>query len=908
MADASQARLAPQAYENAFINGPSPRASHNLLQTRLSAAQKLNESLADVYKERAAIEQQYVASLQKLQSKRGPSGGVGARGELGGLGNVWEMVWGEVAETASAHSNLEKKMRDEVEAPLRKMGNKGDWGKLSLFDGNLDKTIKNLESCQTRFQKAQKKVDSSRKEKTMSELSDAQSGLADAQQGWLIESPQVFGLYQAVEEGRLGEIKEILAKWETSRSDVAQREMEGSERVMMGILNWDTMEDLQEFLLKKGHGGGGGGGRSAPPQANGNRNVSNASAMSGMSRAPTVRRQSSVTSSGGPIGGGGGDFNPSNSSSGLGSSLNPLKSVFGRNRNRASSVATSRSGNGTARPGNATNDSYGGGGGGGGFDSLGDGDDEPRDQPQRRETSGGSEGQVEVLEPTRANGSSNSNANGSSSIPAPMVDADGFSVPPPDHDKKPWEIEANNASLMDDDSDMNHSSSTNNEVPQLRLAMAPAPIQESEEERRIALAKVQSTLLAQPPSSAGPTRRGTVRGRRDVRNTMFGGIPDDMPLGQAMGLGAFSGAGKPASRNGSIQETADSPTGSTFSPPAPSFSPISPTITTATATNGNAPASYERSNTMLSTASTQNSLSSPNHNPFDSNPSLTQGGGLRAAITETCNVAARGGVIVKAMVAGEIACSLRDVPQSEVDKNGRIHLRIENFEQMMKIAPNPQFVVPAGPDHPGEYFLDSKALAGAASVNPGKLVVLFKYQLHISEGKASTLVPVTAVPQWKCEDENTKLLINYSLTPTSTLLTSPSSSPFDSPSEPTITDISFSVPISSPTISKPQSKPFPGTYDPATKRILYVGEPLSLSPNGVKENKIVARMAVEEKTVPGPIAVKWVLKGALCSSLGVSVVGGATGASLNEFGGPSEGGWKLEEVVKSVQTGRFTVE
>ena len=514
-----------------------------------------------------------------------------------------------------------------------------------------------------------------------------------------------------------------------------------------------------------------------------------------------------------------------------------------------------------------------------------------------------------------------------------MVDADGFSVPPPDHDKKPWEIEANNASLMDDDSDMNHSSSTNNEIPQLRLAMAPAPIQESEEERRIALAKVQSTLLAQPPSSNNPTRRGTVRGRRDVRNTMFGGIPDDMPLGQAMGLGAFSGAGKPASRNGSVQETADSPTGSTFSPPAPSFSPISPTITT----NGNAPGFYERSNTMLSTASTQNSLSSPNHNPFDSNPSLPQGGGLRAAITETCNVAARGGVIVKAMVAGEIACSLRDVPQSEVDKNGRIHLRIENFEQMMKIAPNPQFVVPAGPDHPGEYFLDSKALAGAASVNPGKLVVLFKYQLQsvasplpfflsskpsiltrltsffsfflssISEGKASNLVPITAVPQWKCEDENTKLLINYSLSPTSTLLTSPSSSPFDTRDPPSITDISFSVPISSPTISKPQSKPFPGTYDPATKRILYVGEPLSLSSNGVKENKIVARMAVEEKTVPGPIAVKWVLKGALCSSLGVSVVGGA-GVGLNEFGGPSEGGWKLEEVVKSVQTGRFTVE
>lgn len=32
--------------------------------------------------------------------------------------------------------------------------------------------------------------------------------------------------------------------------------MEGSEGVMMKILGWDTMEDLQDFLLRKGTSGG----------------------------------------------------------------------------------------------------------------------------------------------------------------------------------------------------------------------------------------------------------------------------------------------------------------------------------------------------------------------------------------------------------------------------------------------------------------------------------------------------------------------------------------------------------------------------------------------------------------------------------------------------------------------------
>lgn len=88
-------------------NHPSPKTSHSTLQARLTSASKLNDSLADVFKERAAIEQTYVAALQKLQSKRGAGGGVGGaggRGEMGGLGAVWERVWGEVNEVSTSVS------------------------------------------------------------------------------------------------------------------------------------------------------------------------------------------------------------------------------------------------------------------------------------------------------------------------------------------------------------------------------------------------------------------------------------------------------------------------------------------------------------------------------------------------------------------------------------------------------------------------------------------------------------------------------------------------------------------------------------------------------------------------------------------------------------------------------------
>jgi hypothetical protein len=112
----------------------------------------------------------------------------------------------------------------------------------------------------------------------------------------------VLSLYQQIDEHRLQELKEIFTKWETSRSDCARMEMEGSEAVMMRILGWDTMEDLQDFLVRKGVSGAGmgmydggsgnaGGGAGRTPvvpmmrsetgssSQNGNRMVSNASVM-----------------------------------------------------------------------------------------------------------------------------------------------------------------------------------------------------------------------------------------------------------------------------------------------------------------------------------------------------------------------------------------------------------------------------------------------------------------------------------------------------------------------------------------------------------------------------------------------------------------------------------------------------
>lgn len=169
MAEASQ--LSPSAYEDAFIvrllfrlrmdvqrqdlrltrlsslrtlllchrqNTSNPKQTHSLLQTRLSTASKLNDQLADIFRERAAIEATYVSALQKLQAKKGAGGGV-AREGLGGFSGVWEAVWGEVQEVRSLFfpfhcSSLSFGRDGRMTAAI--WGELGDWADADLSFSN----------------------------------------------------------------------------------------------------------------------------------------------------------------------------------------------------------------------------------------------------------------------------------------------------------------------------------------------------------------------------------------------------------------------------------------------------------------------------------------------------------------------------------------------------------------------------------------------------------------------------------------------------------------------------------------------------------------------------------------------------------------------------------------------------
>lgn len=455
------------------------------------------------------------------------------------------------------------------------------------------------------------------------------------------------------------------------------------------------------------------------------------------------------------------------------------------------------------------------------------------------------------------------------------VDEEGFSVPPAGYDKQPWEQAQHasaSANLMDDDDDEAAdglgSIGQGSRLPS--VALAPAAITETNEDRAAALAKVQSALLSSPPSSgagsplgglaAPPSNlsRRTTRGRRDVRMTMYqpGSSTDDMPLAN-------------------LQQRARQQSGDSSSPViSPPLSPI-PTGASAFGEPG-------RANSILSTTSGSTAVRALGgvRDPFEgvSTP------GLRANIVETVNVLSKGGEVSRVMIQGEISLSHKPISAS----SDPIRIRITNFEQFEKAAPNSAYIQPLA-DSPGEYNL----LPTLAS--HGSTATVLKYQVFVTPGQEAFFTPLHVKAAWKTEPTLTRVMITYEPNPMAVFAGKSSSaeaSPFgeddDAPVQ--LEDVAFLVPVGVPVASF-QAKPS-ATWSAEKRRLGFSVEPVALG-GGAGEAKLLASLVTEGQAGAGAVGVRWRVAGRTVSAVGVEVVG--------------SGGERVEEVRRATVTGKYLV-
>ncbi|PWZ01518.1 hypothetical protein BCV70DRAFT_198949 [Testicularia cyperi] len=930
MAEANPgASFAPNAYANAFVRG-KPRDSANVVQQRLRKAKAFNDELADYFAARRELEETYLKQLQKISKRSFLSD---ASSIPPGFAPVYERLIQELAEVAAVHSEFEKRVADECEDVVRNASAKGEWSRVKDHDDSLANTLREINSLESQLQKDQKKLEGASAKKAgqaNAKVQETERALSQTLEIWETEAPFAFEAYQRIDAQRLELLKEVVAKFETAQSDAAQRLMSIAEKTMQDCLGFDTQADMQDFILKNGSTGATLGSRngtgtrpttatgsgSAAPGLNRQGSIAGRSVSSRTSGAAAAASTATATAAAGRSNGmGTGEFGrsttsiqsgdrtmssirESNTSKSGGSTLKNAFSRFGRGRSNkdASNTQTVYG----ALPDKATggDSSFSSSGGAGASASR------TRDSTVRQSVlpSGSAstglgavgEDSIDSLGPSSGAGlmapltpSVVPAKKNSSSVPqspvqasssaAPQVDAEGYSIPPPD--RKPWETGAAGAatgssSLMDDDADDSRDTFDNSLTSRVTsMNISNQPIMEDSAKDKAALERMKSTLLTSGP----PQRRGTTRrDRRDVRNTTYNP--------------AFAGVGAgDDSRLSQFGVVSASPVASTPGSPSPFGNPSTFT--------GQAGVGRHRTQSIASVSSSTN--------PFENSTSTAP---IKASLNERVNVIFTGRDISKVMVVGELSVS---VAQTLVGLTEPLHVRVEAFEQLEKAAPNPVFLrpVPQG-NVPGEYLLDVKALLeqGATSGVPGSpaQAVVLKYQLHISDSRKDLYVPLHLHAQWRCEPHQTSFLMTYAANPACKLhegaargdATASTSTPT------TIQDLQVAVQIAPSTVTNIMSKPT-ATFSADNKSLFWkLNDSLPLSsPLAEPPSKLLARCQISgQQTTPSPVYLRWKIRDRTISSLSLSTIPSSNNPA--DTADPTTS-LKFDEIVRSCTAGKF---
>ncbi|KAF9102349.1 hypothetical protein BGX29_004695 [Mortierella sp. GBA35] len=523
-------------------------------------------------------------------------------------------------------------------------------------------------------------------------------------------------------------------------------------------------------------------------------------------------------------------------------------------------------------------------------------------------------------------------------VPTNHVDAEGFSIPPPDHG--PWSDAG--ASTYDDE---RSETSSFSQAPKMQMEIKKETVSESNDEARAALERVTSTLK----QSKTVSRRHP--GRREVRSMyqsedsssaynsyhsspLSSGFTPDSSREALATPPAMNSPGSRAFFNTSashLQTSSLTPgmtRASTFSLPSssspvqPQFSHSLPPTPALVVANGSESPSGLPSVQILGTSQSlatepESFIMNTNGSSVPTSPiSPTHGGALLgagqpqkwvASVIEKVHVHAQTGEVSKMMVTGEIILNLEG---TEVDPEGSVKkalLRLDQLQSLDKHVPNPAYLSPKDGVE-GIYWVNLEALSQAMQQNgvgQGHGVVVLKYQVKTTEGDArQTMVPLMIHPAWKCEAHQTSLLINYKANAHCKL------SQAQQEGNVQLSEVSFLVPVSGD-VTNVQSRPT-GIWNSESNKMFWDVDNVTMCSTAPEPHKLLARFEMNPAggaSQPSAAAVKFRVQGQLLSDLVVSLEKEKDVAEGEQVEGGSEEEAKehvaFGSVRLQVQSGRY---
>ncbi|CZT14452.1 uncharacterized protein RCC_00429 [Ramularia collo-cygni] len=851
-----------------------PAQALDILNDRVTQIGRLNTSIVSWLAERRRLEEQYAAGLRGLARRNIDDM------DLGIFSVPWAGITSSMETLAEAHSALANRVEVDIERPLKEypthnrelQGLEGSQERLAAIIKDMDDAAKKTEKLLGKGEKAD-----------ANKVANATSDLDDARARWDAHAPVAFDSLQVMDEKRVNELRDLLTQLQTLEIDQVEKSRVGAEQCLNVLLNVETADEIKTFALRS---------MSAKPRA-----PQRASFMPGMpsssstatqSRNPPTNDAASEVS----------DTTPE-PKKGFAKGLKRFGTVISRRRESKmpSTLPSTAESPEERKPKPSpfgrmgrSKDSYG----------L----EPPREAPStlQRPSSPlrmGSEilespvskdppqlGDIPHLNGNSTMGSTTNNyANGgynsdladlephkSSNTTAtePARDSEGFSVPPADLDPIS-QAQAEAAA----------------ETPQYNVNIRQAPIEE--EGGEAALASLASKLQAPPPVSR---RAGTVRGRRDARNSTAVGnfaAPETLAADPSMTISEERSytANRLDPNNTPAYTTAAHPTQLAADPSSSSLVQSPSTGFSGAALAGGALAAGTSSQSFLPS---QEIPQSPTFRPssrLEDNQSIRSGRstasqglskhpdlhdqGLTSSIIETISARFESGQLMTSSLIGEIALGFNGPPTADQES-----VRLENFSLLDKIAPNPLILRPGATE--GEYALNIPTLARGNAI-------AFKYQLQAENSAA--YAPLTVQPICKIEENQASIIVNYSISPS-----------FPTTGPVMLNNLTIALTLEGAKASSCLSKPV-GTFAREKGLIFWSLGDVTLTPGAAPE-RLLARFPTEGMAKGGSVEARWEVQG-MGSAVGVSTLK----AGADPFADGDETSWKPVVGVKKMVAGGY---
>ena len=340
-----------------------------------------------------------------------------------------------------------------------------------------------------------------------------------------------------------------------------------------------------------------------------------------------------------------------------------------------------------------------------------------------------------------------------------------------------------------------------------------------------------------------------MRGRRDVRNTVF--VPNPEPNETSNGIpGGLSPSSLPSAGASLV-----------------AVGPTSPSVASPIKRPGVIPEDRASDANSIHSSHTLSSIGGHFAHPDLHEP------GLNASVVETVSTWFTDGAVSKSFAVGEIALAYNPIGSGETQSNETI--RLDNFQVLEKVAANPSFVTsnasdkgkgPAGSseEEAGEYSLN------LAAITKSTPTIGFKYQLHLEPEHPSIYSPILLTPAWQIQDTQTSVIIAYSLNP---VFDFSSSTPLSS-----LTLRNFALTVSLDLSGGESVKATSALMAPQTgatfkrKQSAVVWKLPELNVTSEPQRLLARFITTGGPARQGHIEAKWELQGRTGSGLGISVL------------------------------------